>query len=114
MRKSIVLVEILFSIVLFSILLIGSMKMIYALYQKNNTQTSQTHNNIKLESTRLFLIKQNNLSSLTYTNNKLYFDTNLLLDNISTFDIATNNNYNTINICISKNTICQKWTIKNR
>ena len=111
MKKSVVLVEVIFSIVLFSIIIIGSMKMIFSLYEKNNTKTFQTHNNIKLESTRLFLIKNNNLSLLKLEDENLYFDENLLLDNISTFKISTDNSLSTIDICIYEDMICQVWKI---
>lgn len=111
MRKSVVLVEVIFSIVLFSIIIIGSMKMIFTLYEKNNTKTFQTYNNIKLESTRLFLIKNNEFSKLKIEDESLYYDENLLLDNVSTFKIDTDGSLNTINICIYQNKICQVWKI---
>ena len=111
MRKSVVLVEVIFSIVLFSIIIIGSMKMIFSIYEKNNTKTFQIHNNIKLEATRLFLIKNNNLIKLKIEDENLYYDENLLLDNISTFNITTNNLLSIIDICIYEDEICQVWKI---
>jgi len=41
----------------------------------------------------------------------LYFDENLLLDNISTFKISTDNSLSTIDICIYEDMICQVWKI---
>lgn len=112
MKKSVVLVEVIFSIVLFSIVLIGSMKMVFSLYKANNTKTFQTHNNIKLEATRLFLIKNKNLVKLKIEDTNLYYDENLLLDNISTFKISTNGLLSTVDICIYDDKICQVWKIK--
>ncbi|MEA2019595.1 MAG: hypothetical protein U9N59_14235 [Campylobacterota bacterium] len=85
--------------------------MIFSLYEKNNTKTFQTHNNIKLESTRLFLIKNNEFSKLKIEDESLYYDENLLLDNISTFKIETEDSLNTIDICIYEDKICQVWKI---
>jgi len=111
MRKSVVLVEVIFSIVLFSIIIIGSMKMIFSLYEKNNIKTFQTHNNIKLEATRLFLIINNNLSLLKLEDENLFYDESLLLNNISTFKISTSGSLSVIDICIYEDKICQVWKI---
>ena len=113
MRKSVVLVEVIFSIVLFSIIIIGSMKMIFSIYKTNNNKTFQTHNNIKLEATRLFLIKNNdnNLTELNINNTDLYFDEDLLLTNVTKYESTQNNNIQTIKICIEDDKICQTWMI---
>ncbi len=90
------------------------MKMIFSLYQKNNTKTFQTHNNIKLEATRLFLIRNNdnNLTELKFIEDELYFEDSLLLDNILTYKIDTIDSLSTIDICIYEDKICQVWKIK--
>ena len=112
MKKSVVLIEVIFSLILFSIISIGSMKMIFSLYEKNNTKTFQTHNSIKLEATRLFLIKNNNFIKLKYENNNLYFDNNLLLNKISTYNITSIGTLSIIGICLYDDTICQEWKIR--
>ncbi|MEA3498201.1 MAG: hypothetical protein U9R16_03990 [Campylobacterota bacterium] len=112
MKRSIVLVELIFSIALFSIIAIYSMNILVSLYGKNNISTLQTQNNIKLETTRLFLIKNNNFTDIRYIDSTLYFKNNILLDEISKYSLTISNKIATIDICIKNNTICQKWKIK--
>ena len=112
MKRSIVLVEVIFSIVLFSIVIIYSMNILLTLYKTNNNKVFQTSNNIKLETTRLFLIKNNDFSLVEYSDDVLKFDNNLLLDNISSYNLDINSSLATINICIFEDKICQTWKIK--
>ena len=112
MKRSIVLVEVIFSIVLFSIVIVYSMNILITLYKTNNSKVFQTSNNIKLETTRLFLIKNNDFSLVEYSDGILKFDNNLLLNNISSYNIDINNSLATIDICIFENKICQVWKIK--
>ena len=112
MNRSIVLVEVIFSIVLFSIIAAYSMNILVSLSNKKNTTTFQTHNNIKLETTRLFLIKNNDFNHIRYDNSVLYFKNNILLNNISLYNLVSSNKIFTINICIYDNSICQTWKIK--
>jgi len=111
-KRSIVLLEVIFSIVLFSIIASYSMNILLSLNEKHSLTTFQTHNNIKLETTRLFLIKNNNFENIRYDNSILYFKHNILLDNISLYNLTILDNIATINICIYENKICQKWKIK--
>jgi len=111
-KKSVVLIEVIFSIVLFSIIVIGSMKMVYSLYKTTNTNTFETVNNIKLESTRLFLIKNNDMTKLHLNEGELFFDDNLLLNEVSTFKITNSSNIANIHICLYEDVICQTWKIK--
>ena len=113
MKRSIVLVEVIFSIALFSIIAIYSMNILVSLYEKNKVATSNTQNNIKLETTRLFLIKNNNFTDIKYLDSILYFQNSILLDNISKYNLTILNKLATIDICIENNKICQQWKIKN-
>ncbi|MEA3554713.1 MAG: hypothetical protein U9R39_10005 [Campylobacterota bacterium] len=112
MKRAVVLLEVIFSIVLFSIIASYSVNILLSLNKKKNLTTFQTHNNIKLETTRLFLIKNNNFADIKYENSVLYFKNNILLDNISSYNLNILNKIATIDICIYDNTICQKWKIK--
>ena len=112
MKRSIVLVEVIFSIVLFSIIASYSMNILLSLNEKQSLTTFQTHNNIKLETTRLFLIKNNYFENIKYDNSILYFKGHILLDNISSYNIIILDKIATIDICIYENKICQKWKIK--
>jgi hypothetical protein len=107
-----VLLELIFSIVLFSILGLITTNISFNLYKKNSTKTYQTFTNLKLETTRLFLIK-NGVQNISYSSGSLYFGTNLLLSNISSYSMVSNGTVvNTIDICIDENSVCQQWKIK--
>ncbi len=115
MKKSIVLIEVILSIAIFSIIAIVTTKTIFTLYKKNSTNQAYSYNNIKLETTRLFLTKNNDFSKIKFQNDKLYFENNLLLDNIVSYSTQIQNNINSIDICIHANKrdeICQVWKIK--
>jgi len=112
LKKSIVLLEVIISLILFSIIAVVSSKMAYSLVQKNSTDTFIVENNLILETTRLFLNKKNDFSKLVKLETNLYYDSNLLLENISQYDVSKVNNITTINICIYDNKICQVWKIK--
>jgi hypothetical protein len=86
--------------------------MVYSLIQKNTTDTFQVQNNLVLETTRLFLTKHNDFSKIHFRDSNLYFENNLLLEQISQYEISRINDINTINICVYENKICQVWKIK--
>ncbi len=86
--------------------------MLLALYDKNYQTTFQSQNSIKLEATRLFLVKNNDMSKLVFNSSSLYFKNDLLLDEVSSFSINTVVNLTNIDICIEQDKICQTWKIK--
>lgn len=100
------------SLILFSIVTIVSSKMVFSLVQKSTNDAYLLENNLVLETTRLFLSKQNDLSKLKQIDTSLYFDDNLLLENISKYKKSTNDKIISIIICIHKDSICQAWKIK--
>ena len=114
MKKSIVLLELIISLLLFSIIAVVSSKMMYTLVKTNTSDLFITENNLILETTRLFLIKQNTLISLELRDTKLYFQNHLLLKNVSKYKYTLNKIFGivTINICVHDNKICQIWKIK--
>jgi hypothetical protein len=115
MKKSIVLFEVILSIAIFSIIALVTTKTAFTLYKKNSTTHLQTYSMIKLETTRLFLIKNNDFNKITLKDDKLYFEDALLLDNISSYSTQITNNIKTVDICIDtkiKDKICQQWKIK--
>lgn len=114
MKNSIVLIEFIFSVIIFAVISIFSMKIILSFYEKNYRSTLISTSILKLETTRLFLIKNKNLSNLEYTDDKLYYDTDLLLSEVQNYTISVKDSIYTINICIGKkssDTICQEWKI---
>ena len=117
MRKSVILLELIFVIVLLSIIFLTTTKFIFAIYDKNKSNYTTNLTKIEFESTRLFLInllkEDRNLNSITYLDNKIYFNDNILQDNVTSFSKLENNGIYTINICVKlHNNICQKWVIK--
>jgi len=112
LKKSIVLLEVLVSLILFSIIAIVSSQMVLTLGQKNTNDTFILENNLVLETTRLFLSKQNDFSKLRKIDTDLYFDGNLLLENISKFEVTNSSNIISVNICIYEESICQIWKIR--
>ena len=112
-RRSIVLIEVIFSIVLFSIVLIYSMNILISLQSKSNSSLVFTYNNINLETTRLYLQKNNQKEKIRCQNGVLFYDNNILLDKVTTFELSFGNEFSYINICIGKiNKTCQAWNIK--
>ena len=103
--------ELIFSIVLFSIIALITTDISFNLYKKNSTKTYQTFTNLKLETTRLFLVKHG-ISNISYSENSLYFGTDLLLDNISSYQSSVSGAIATVDICIDDNSICQQWKIR--
>jgi len=85
------------------------------LAHKNHINNIRLEKNIILETTRLFLIKNNDFTKIDYKDKKLFFETNLLLENVSKFETTPLGNaieIVTIDICIDKNTFCQTWKIR--
>jgi len=106
-----VLLELIFSIVLFSILAFITTDISYNLYKKNSVRVYQTFTNLKLETTRLFLVR-NGFTNVQYNDDSLYFGADLLLDNISLYQYSKSGAIATVDICIDENTICQQWKIE--
>lgn len=107
-----VLLEVIFSIVLFSLIALGTIEFLFSLRESNTQATKIVTNSIKLEATRLFLSHNNELSQLVFSNNALYFSGDLLLDKVSSYELQIVDKIAIIDICIDKNSICQLWKIK--
>lgn len=86
--------------------------MIVSVVKKNTTDTFVTENNLVLETTRLFLSKQDDLTKVTFRESSLFFDNHLLLNNISTYNLTQSGTISIIDICIYQDSICQRWKIK--
>ena len=86
------------------------------LVEKNYINSRNLEKNILLETTRLFLIQNNDFTKINYREENLFLETYLLLENVSKFEISSFDisiEIVTIDICIEKNTFCQTWKIKN-
>ena len=109
-KSSFVLVELIFSIVLFSIILIYTLNSTISLQKQNQKSYQNLLSIIKLESTKLFLSKHS-FENISYSNHTLYYDDNILLSNISSYTQTKTDDIYNINICLD-NTACQQWYIK--
>lgn len=111
-KNGFVLLEVIFSIVLFSLIALGTIEFLFSLRESNIETTKIVTNSIKLEATRLFLSHNNNFSQLVFANNSLYFNADILLDKVSSYELQIVGEIATIDICINQNSICQTWKIK--
>ena len=115
MKKSFSLYEIIFSLVILSIILYTSVSLINILAHKNEKDKHLFNTQIQIESFRLFLqhkINNNNMTNLeeiVYKDENLYYKNNLLLKDILTYTQERTLTHIRINICVNKhNTICQE------
>lgn len=111
-KDGFILLEVIISIVLFSVIALGTLEFIFSLRQSNIETTNTLTNSLKLESTRLFLVHNNDLSHLTLSEKRLYFKGDLLLDQVSSYQLNILGDIATIDICIKQNSICQTWKIR--
>ena len=116
-KKSITLIELLFAIVISSVLLVSVANISLDLNSSNKNNYYKNILKIEFESTRLFLQKQINndkdLSNLSYKNNSLYFKNNILLKNLLSYNRYIQDNIIVLDICIkNKIKLCQKIRIK--
>ena len=112
MKNSFSLLEVILSILISSIVIINSAYFSKELFQTNNDMQNIEILKLDLLSTKIFLQK-NNLDledMLTYKNNTLYFDKNILLQEVNTFSISKKAKYYEISIEVS-NRIKENWNI---
>ena len=117
-KKSISLIEILFILIISSVLLLSISNITLNLNQKNNNDYLKNILKIEFESTRLFLQKKiaidKNLSNLNYLNKTLYYNNNILVKNVESFLKTNSNDIIILNICLkNKIQLCQDIRIKN-
>jgi len=112
MRSSVVLLEVIISLVLFSLLAFGTMEFLFSMRKGTYDTSFSLTNLLKLESTKMFLTHNNDLSKLQYTNGSLFYSGDLLLDKVSSFQRIDTIVFSAIDICIQDDRICQHWKIK--
>jgi len=114
MKKSLILLELIVSILILSIVAIYALKFTNSLYHQNMKNLNLNFAKLDLESTQVYL-EQNGLDNIIFhsSTRKLYANNQLLLEDVSTFNLTSTNTLHSIDICINKNyEICQKWIIK--
>jgi len=116
-KKAISLIELLFTIVIGSILLLSISNISLDLNIQNNNEYEKNIIKIEFESTRLFLqkiIKNDKfLDKLIYKDETLFLNNNVLLKNVNTYSKSIINDDVILNICIrNKIQMCQNIRIK--
>ena len=113
MKNSFTILEIILSILISSIVIINTSYFSNELFQTNKDMQKIEELKLDLLSTKIFLQKNNqNLeSTLIYSNDTIYFKTNILLKNVSDFNITKKENYYEVTLEIEKR-IKENWKIR--
>lgn len=101
------------------VLLIGSIILIYTFTFQKELYETQIQNEsiailkIDLNSTKIIIERnlQDIQKKLSYYNNTLFYENNILLKNVTSFDISKDSNILTIDITI-ENKLSQTWEFK--
>ena len=112
-KRSFILFEAVLSIALFFIILATTSNLFFKLQEKSKLRNYQSVTLLKLEATQQFLTNNKNFHKLLFRDKKLYYDGNLLLDEVSKYSIGIIHQITTIDICIDNNRVCTQWKIKN-
>ncbi len=112
MKQSFILFETILSIALFFIVVSITTNFSIKLQEKSKRLHYQSIVLLKLEATKQFLANNQNLTALIYNDQKLFYNGNLLLDEVSNCTIDIGANIAVVDICIDHNKVCQKWKIK--
>ena len=112
MKNSFTLLEIILSILISAIVIINSAYFSKELFQTNKDMQNIEILKLDLLSTKIFLQKNNEDldKKLNYENNVLYFDKNILLQNVDEFTILKKVTFYEISIKVN-NRIKEKWNI---
>ncbi len=112
MKKSMVLIELIFTIAIFSVIALYSMNIALNISTRNHALVNDLDNILKLEATKLF-IQKHPLSTIEFVNGSLIYNKeHLLLKNVASFKLSSKGNLVSIDICLDNNAICQNWIIK--
>lgn len=114
-KKAFTLLELIFSIVISSIILFTSLNILKTLGQENQKTFNLTIDKIDFETTRLFLekkIKEDpTLSNLTLSEKTLFYSGDILIKDVTTFTKQDTSSGIDINIC-KKSGFCTEMYIK--
>lgn len=106
-KKAFTLLELIFSIVISSIILFSSLNILKTLGQENQKTFNVTLDKIDFETTRLFLEKKiqedSTLANLTLSEKNLLYNGDILIKDITTFTKNNETNGITINLCKDTN-----------
>ncbi len=109
MKNSFSLLEIILTLIISSIIIIYSTLFTKELFFENKINQQLEIQKIDLLSTKIFFEKHlNQIDEFSFSNEKLYFQNNLLLENVKEFSFIKIDNRTTIFINLD-NKIIQKW-----
>jgi hypothetical protein len=111
-KHGVILFETILSIALFFIILSFATQFTFKLQEKSKRVNYQSVALLKLEATKQFLNNNKNFQLLNYSDEKLFYNGDLLLDGISKYTLSLGIKVATIDICIDQNKVCQKWKIR--
>jgi len=117
MYRSMILLEIIFTVVLLSIIYLTTAKFIFAVNEKNKINYTTNLTKIEFETTRLFLLttlkKEQNFNKIKYIDKKLFFNDDLLQNNVESFSLTKIDDSYKVDICIKLfDNICQSWIVR--
>ena len=112
MKNSFTLLEIILSVLISAIVIINSAYFSKELFQTNKDMQNIEILKLDLLSTKIFLQKNNKdlNEKLNFKNNTLYFDKNILLQEVDEFSILKKTNYYEISVKLS-NKVKETWSI---
>ena len=112
MKNSFTLLEIILSVLISAIVIINSAYFSKELFQTNKDMQNIEILKLDLLSTKIFLQKNNKdlNEKLNFKNNTLYFDKNILLQEVDEFSILKKTNYYEISVKLS-NKVKETWNI---
>lgn len=117
-KKSISLIEIIFILIISSLLFLSISNITLDLNKNNTIEYKKNILKIEFETTRLFLEKKLpidlKLDKLDYRNNTIYYNNNILLKNVISYSKVIINDKITVSICLkNKIKMCQDIRIQN-
>lgn len=110
-KQGIILLETILSIALFFIIVSVSTKFLTELQKKSHSVFVNTTVLLQLEATKQFLSNNKNLNRLVFNEQKLFYNGDLLLEKVTSFQLSKSENINSIEICIYDN-VCSQWKIR--
>ena len=111
MKKAFSLFEVIFTTVIASIITISSIYYLKDLVSLNKSNLENEIKNIDIINTKIFFERnnQNLLSKTSFSNNSLYYENSLLMQNVNDFSITKNERYYEINLNLQNQNI--NWII---
>jgi len=112
-KQGVILLEAILSIALFMVIISSATSVFLKLQERSKRVNEQTIALLTLEATKQFLVNNQNLNELIYSDGSLFYKGDLLLKDVSKYSFLLNQKLTIIDICINDNKVCAKWKIKN-